>query len=104
LQLILGPMYRDGLEPLGSMGDDTPLSALSARPRLLSSYFKQRFAQVTNPPIDPLRESLVMSLGVRLGGRADLLCETPEHAAQVHLASPLLQGHELRALEALERP
>ncbi len=63
LQMILGPMFEKGLEPLGSMGDDTPLAVLSSKPRLLFSYFRQRFAQVTNPPIDPLRESLVMSLG-----------------------------------------
>jgi glutamate synthase (ferredoxin) len=84
LQLILGPMFEKGLEPLGSMGDDTPLAVLSARPRLLFSYFKQRFAQVTNPPIDPLRESLVMSLGEPLldsedvaGEPLSLLFESP---------------------------
>ena len=62
LQLILGPMFEKGAEPIGSMGDDTPLAILSSRPQLLFSYFKQRFAQVTNPPIDPLRETIVMSL------------------------------------------
>ncbi|HEX9161385.1 MAG TPA: glutamate synthase central domain-containing protein, partial [Thermoanaerobaculia bacterium] len=62
LQLILGPMFEKGTEPVGSMGDDTPLAILSSRPQLLFSYFKQRFAQVTNPAIDPLRESIVMSL------------------------------------------
>jgi glutamate synthase (ferredoxin) len=98
--LILGPMSRDGLEPLGSMGDDTPLAVLSSEPRLLFSYFKQRFAQVTNPPIDPLRETLVMSLDTHLGRRGDLLRETPAHAAQVHLESPVLTAHELRALLA----
>ena len=103
LQLILGPMYQDGVEPLGSMGDDTPLAVLSERPRELFSYFKQRFAQVTNPPIDPLRESLVMSLAVHLGPRGELLSETPEHAAQVHLSGPLLQPAELDALEKLRR-
>jgi glutamate synthase (ferredoxin) len=63
LKLVLGPMFEKGIQPLGSMGDDTPLAVLSSRPRLLFSYFRQRFAQVTNPPIDPLRESIVMSLG-----------------------------------------
>ncbi|MGZ8831631.1 MAG: glutamate synthase large subunit [Thermoanaerobaculia bacterium] len=84
LQMILGPMFEKGMEPLGSMGDDTPLAVLSARPRLLFSYFKQRFAQVTNPPIDPLRESLVMSLGEPLldsedvsGEPLSLLFESP---------------------------
>jgi glutamate synthase domain-containing protein 2/glutamate synthase domain-containing protein 1/glutamate synthase domain-containing protein 3 len=104
LQLVLGPMHKDGLEPLGSMGDDTPIAVLSSKPRLLFSYFKQRFAQVTNPPIDPLRESLVMSLGVHLGRQGNLLAETPQHAAQVHLAGPLLREEELCALESLERP
>src|SRR5204863_2294485 len=103
MELILGPMYREGLEPLGSMGDDAPLAVLSAKPRLLFSYFKQRFAQVTNPPIDPLRESLVMSLAVHLGRRGNLLAEGPEHADQVHLAGPLLRGEELGALESLSR-
>ena len=81
--MILGPMFEKGLEPLGSMGDDTPLAVLSSRPRLLFSYFKQRFAQVTNPPIDPLRESIVMSLGQPLldsedvtGERVSLLFES----------------------------
>jgi glutamate synthase (ferredoxin) len=84
LKMILGPMFEKGVEPLGSMGDDTPLAVLSARPRLLFSYFKQRFAQVTNPPIDPLRESLVMSLGEPLldsedvsGEQLSLLFEPP---------------------------
>ncbi|PYQ16416.1 MAG: glutamate synthase large subunit [Acidobacteria bacterium] len=98
MQLVLAPMFREGREPLGSMGDDTPLAVLSGRPRLLFSYFKQRFAQVTNPPIDPLRESLVMSLAVHLGPRGDILGETAEHAAQVHLAGPLLQPRQLEAL------
>jgi glutamate synthase domain-containing protein 2/glutamate synthase domain-containing protein 1/glutamate synthase domain-containing protein 3 len=98
MQLVLGPMFREAREPLGSMGDDTPLAVLSAKRRLLSSYFKQRFAQVTNPPIDPLRESLVMSLATRLGPRGDLLAETPGHAEQLHLPSPLLPPHQLEAL------
>ena len=103
-QLILGPMHREGIEPLGSMGDDAPLSVLSSESRLLFSYFKQRFAQVTNPPIDPLRESLVMSLDTHLGPRADLRTETPEHAAQLHLDDPILEEDELRAIAAWRRP
>jgi glutamate synthase (ferredoxin) len=90
LQLVLGPMYKDGVEPIASMGDDTPLAVLSPRPRLLFSYFKQRFAQVTNPPIDPLREALVMSLETDLG----------EH---VRLATPLLRRSELRSLLSWQR-
>ena len=103
-QLILGPMHREGIEPLGSMGDDAPLSVLSTESRLLFSYFKQRFAQVTNPPIDPLRETLVMSLDTHLGPRGDLRTETPEHARQLHLDSPILDEDELRAIAAWRRP
>src|SRR4029077_12245456 len=73
LRLLVGPMARDGAEPVGSMGDDTPLAALSERPKLLSAYFKQHFAQVTNPPIDPQREALVMSLRTTVGAIRNLL-------------------------------
>src|SRR5205085_7030863 len=73
--VILRPMLEDGQEPVGSMGDDTPLSVFADRPRPLYSYFKQRFAEVTNPPIDPLREEWVMSLSIGLGARGDLLEE-----------------------------
>ena len=100
LQLVLGPMHRQGLEPLGSMGDDTPLAVLSKRPRLLYSYFKQRFAQVTNPPIDPLRESMVMSLAVDLGPHGNLLADAPEAAARVRLPGPFLRDRDLIALRA----
>jgi glutamate synthase (ferredoxin) len=98
MRFVLGPMYSQGIEPLGSMGDDTPLAVLSRRPSLLFAYFKQRFAQVTNPPIDPLREALVMSLGVRLGPRDDLLAESPGPGAQVQLEEPLLDAQELSRL------
>jgi glutamate synthase (ferredoxin) len=104
LRLVLAPMHAEGKEPLGSMGDDTALAVLAREPRLLYCHFKQRFAQVTNPPIDPLRESLVMSLDVALGPRGDLFAETAEHARQVHLPHPLLTADQLRALESLERP
>jgi glutamate synthase (ferredoxin) len=98
LQLVLGPMYREGREPLGSMGDDTPLAVLSKKPRLLYSYFKQRFAQVTNPPIDPIREGLVMSLGVLLGPRGSLLSGSPEPSGPIRLETPLLSEAELAGL------
>ncbi len=78
LELIVGAMATSGAEPVGSMGDDTPLAALSERPRLLSAYFKQHFAQVTNPPIDPQREALVMSLRTSVGAIGNLLDERPE--------------------------
>ncbi len=90
LQRVLQAMAAEGKDAVGSMGDDTPPSALSSQPRLLYQFFRQRFAQVTNPPIDPLRERLVMSLEVRLGARRSFLEETPEHAELVELASPVL--------------
>ena len=96
--LVLRPLYLQGVEPVGSLGDDTPLSVLATRPRLLYSYFKQRFAQVTNPPIDPLREQLVMSLYTYLGSRGSLLEEEPEHAALLRLDSPILTDDELSGL------
>ncbi|MBV9491412.1 MAG: glutamate synthase subunit alpha, partial [Verrucomicrobia bacterium] len=101
LDFILKPMVKDGQEPVGSMGDDTPLAVLSLQPRLLYTYFKQLFAQVTNPPIDPLREKLVMSLAIAMGWRRNLLAESPEHAKLVHSDSPVLLPHELDALRRL---
>jgi glutamate synthase domain-containing protein 2/glutamate synthase domain-containing protein 1/glutamate synthase domain-containing protein 3 len=98
LDMILKPMIKDGAEAVGSMGDDTPLAVLSLRPRLLYTYFNQLFAQVTNPPIDPIRERLVMSLFTTLGWRRNLLSETPEHASQVTLDSPILFNEELEAV------
>ncbi len=95
---ILRPMVDEGKDPVFSMGDDTPPAVLSSRPRLLYHYFKQRFAQVTNPPIDPLRERLVMSLSTYLGPRPTFLEESPEHARLVHLSTPILLPEELRWL------
>ena len=90
VERILGPMLVEGKEPLGSMGDDTPLALLSSKPRLLYSYFKQRFAQVTNPAIDPIRERLVMSLTTLLGSRGTLVNEEAVHARLIKLSSPIL--------------
>ncbi|HYM70950.1 MAG TPA: glutamate synthase large subunit [bacterium] len=98
---IHAPMFMDAKDPVGSMGDDTPLAVLSSRPRLLYAYLKQRFAQVTNPPIDSLRERLVMSLVTLLGARGNLLEEAPEHARLVEMRSPVLTAAELRSLVAL---
>lgn len=98
LQFVTRVMATDGKEPVGSMGDDTPLAVLAGRPRLLYTYFKQKFAQVTNPPIDPLREELVMSLDTYLGARRSLLEESEEHARLLHLTSPLLTNDEMAAL------
>ncbi len=102
-RLLIVPMARDGSEPIGSMGDDTPLAALSERPKLLSAYFKQHFAQVTNPPIDPQREALVMSLRTTVGAIGNLLDETPEHCRRVAMPTPILQNGELCKLRALDR-
>jgi len=101
LDIILKPMFKEGAEAIGSMGDDTPLAVLSLKPRLLYTYFKQLFAQVTNPPIDPIREKLVMSLHTVLGWRRNLLSESPEHCRQVMLESPILLDDELARLCAI---
>jgi len=101
LDMVFKPMVKDGQEALGSMGDDTPLAVLSLQPRLLYTYFSQLFAQVTNPPIDPIRERLVMSLATAMGWRRNLLGETAEHAKLLFSESPLLFPHELETLKHL---
>jgi glutamate synthase domain-containing protein 2/glutamate synthase domain-containing protein 1/glutamate synthase domain-containing protein 3 len=90
LATILAPMSATGEEPIGSMGNDTPIAALSSRARPLFAYFRQLFAQVTNPAIDPIREQLVMSLGINLGPRLNLLETSPEHARIIRLEHPVL--------------
>ena len=87
---VLRPMAEGGQEAVGSMGDDTPMAVLSSKNRTLYDYFRQQFAQVTNPPIDPLRESLVMSLQTHLGREHCLFTETEEHGHRVNLNSPVL--------------
>ena len=101
-EYVIKPMARDGKEPVGSMGDDTPLSVLQDESRLLYTYFKQKFAQVTNPPIDSVREEIVMSLDTYLGRRRSLLEATPESARLVHLTSPLMLDEELAALRRIQ--
>ena len=101
LRMILAPMARDGVEPLGSMGDDTPVAVLSERPQLLYNYFRQLFAQVTNPPIDALREELVTSSTMLLGSEGDLLNPRPEDCRRIRIPSPLLTNAELARLRAL---
>jgi len=103
LNVILIPMVTEAKEPVGSMGDDTPPAVLSGSPRLLFSYFKQLFAQVTNPAIDPIREELVMSLTTYLGRQGNLLVETPEHARMLKLATPILTNDDLRRIRAATR-
>ncbi len=99
LEMIFKPMIRDGAEAVGSMGDDTPLAVLSTRPKLLFHYFQQLFAQVTNPPIDPIRERSVMSLFTAMGWKRNLLAMTPEHAQQITVDSPILLTEELERLQ-----
>ncbi|MGF1538620.1 MAG: glutamate synthase-related protein [Elainellaceae cyanobacterium] len=99
VEMIIEAMASQAKEPTFCMGDDIPLAVLSDKPRLLYDYFKQRFAQVTNPPIDPLRESLVMSLAMQLGARGNLLEEKPEYARQIKLSSPLLNDAELESIK-----
>jgi glutamate synthase domain-containing protein 2/glutamate synthase domain-containing protein 1/glutamate synthase domain-containing protein 3 len=98
LRMILAPMASHGSEPVGSMGTDTPLACLSDRPQSLFSYFKQLFAQVTNPPIDPIREEIVMSLISYIGAERNILAETPENCHMLKLAHPLLTNLELEKL------
>ncbi len=100
---IIAPMARDGQEPIASMGVDTPLAALSRRPRLLRGFFKQLFAQVTNPAIDPQRETLVMSLRTAVGAQGNLLDESPDHARRLAMAQPVLTSGDLAKLRALPR-
>ena len=104
LEMIIKPMAAEGKEAIGAMGDDTALAIFSLRPRLLYSYFKQVFAEVTNPPIDPIREELVMSLDCYLGRRRSLLTESEQHARLVHLASPLMIDEEMEALRRIAEP
>ena len=99
VEMIIESMAAQGKEPTFCMGDDIPLAILSEKPRLLYDYFKQRFAQITNPAIDPLRESLVMSLAMRLGARGNLLDEKPEYARQIKISSPLFSESELEQLK-----
>ena len=104
IERVLVPMMTDGREPIGSMGDDTPHAFLSARPKTIYRYFKQLFAQVTNPPIDPYRERLVMSRRIALGGRAGVLDESAEAAMLVKFASPIIGMGEFEWLMNLDHP
>src|SRR4029077_15513443 len=99
---MLGPLARNAEEAVGSMGNDTPLAVLSQRKPLLYSYFKQVFAQVTNPPIDSIREAVVMSVAASVGSEHNLLDETPEHARQLVIENPILRDDELERLRQVE--
>ncbi len=101
INLILVPMAAKGGEPVGSMGFDAPLAVLSEKPQLLYSYFKQMFAQITNPPIDPIREELVMSLMTFIGNTANILMEVPANARLVKLLHPILSNDDLERMKQL---
>ncbi len=103
LKIILAPMVISGEEPVGSMGADTPLAVLSDRPQLLFNYFKQLFAQVTNPPVDAIREEVIMAEDVMLGAESNLLDETPLHCRRLKLAHPIITNEELEKVRSLKR-
>jgi glutamate synthase (NADPH/NADH) large chain len=103
LRMILEPMFAKGEEPVGSMGTDTPLACLSDRPQPLFNYFKQLFAQVTNPPIDPIREEMVMSLDSYIGTEGNILDETPENCHTLKLPHPILHNRDLEKLRRVSR-
>ena len=102
LENIIAPMAIDGKEPVGSMGTDVPLAVLSDQPQHLSNYFKQLFAQVTNPPIDPIRERLVMSLATFVGSAGNLLVEDAMDCHTVALKQPILNNHELEKIRSID--
>ncbi|KAF8350828.1 NADPH-dependent glutamate synthase [Amanita rubescens] len=102
LTLLMLPMVTDGKEALGSMGNDAPLAAMAVQPRVIYDYFRQLFAQVTNPPIDPIRESIVMSLEAYVGPEGNLLEMKPEQCHRILLPSPLLSIEEMNAMKNLK--
>ncbi len=102
VKILLTPMAADGVEPVGSMGTDTPLAVLSDRPQLLPNYFKQLFAQVTNPPVDAIREEIVMATETTLGPERNLLDPRPESCRQIKLRAPVLTNGELEKLRGLD--
>lgn len=104
LNVLIGPMIVEGKDPIGSMGADTPLAALSHQSQHLANYFKQLFAQVTNPPIDPIRERSVMSLYAMLGGAENILDIKAERAQFIHLPSPLLTNKDVSRIRFLNHP
>jgi glutamate synthase (ferredoxin) len=104
LRFLIGPMANDGVQPIGSMGTDTPLAVLSNRPQLLYNYFKQLFAQVTNPPIDPIREENITSTETMLGSEGNLLKPVPESCRMIKLEHPILTDEELEKLRHVDRP
>ena len=104
MKVIFQPMVENKIEPIGSMGSDTPLAILSDQSQHLSNYFKQLFAQVSNPPIDPIRERLVMSLFTSFGSTKNILDETPEHCRQIYIDQPILKNRQLEKIRTLDSP
>ncbi|WP_243063034.1 glutamate synthase large subunit [Humibacter sp. RRB41] len=102
VRILLAPMAKAGAEPLGAMGSDTPIAVLSDRPRLLFDYFTQQFAQVTNPPLDSIREEVVTSLSLGLGPELNLLDASPEHTSQVVLDFPVIDNDELAKIQHID--
>ena len=100
---IIRPLAESGQEAVGSMGDDTPMAVLSRQTRHVADYFRQQFAQVTNPPIDPLREAIVMSLETCLGREQNIFEEAPEHADRVIISSPILSASKMQQLRQIDR-
>jgi glutamate synthase (NADPH) large chain len=103
LKFVIAPMVGNATEATGSMGNDTPLAILSQKPQLLFNYFKQLFAQVTNPAIDSIREELVMSMEVTLGKERNLLTESPEHCRKLKVEHPIINGHEMKKICSLDQ-
>jgi glutamate synthase (ferredoxin) len=102
VKILVNPMATEGTEPIGSMGNDAPLAVLSERPQLLYSYFKQLFAQVTNPPVDAIREEIVMAVETATGPEGNLLEPTPESCRQLELPTPVLNNQDLEKIRALD--
>ncbi|UYG16430.1 glutamate synthase large subunit [Brachybacterium huguangmaarense] len=102
LRILIGPLAAKGAEPIGAMGTDTPVAVLSDRPRLLFDYFTQMFAQVTNPPLDSIREAMVTSLSLSIGQSRNLLDATPEHARQLRIPFPVIDNDELSKIVNVE--
>lgn len=101
LELLIRPMANDGMEGLGSMGNDVPLACLSKRSRTMFDYFKQLFAQVTNPPIDPIRESIVMTLACYIGPERNILEASEDHVNRLYLETPVISNKELAAIKSI---
>jgi glutamate synthase (ferredoxin) len=104
LRINIGPMAQNGIQPVGSMGTDTPLAILSDKPQLLYNYFKQLFAQVTNPPIDPIREELITSTTLTLGSEGNLVDPRPESCRQLRLPDPILKNSDMEKLRKIDMP